>query len=130
MNVPEGFADDTDDTRTDEEIRAAVDGLFVTAEADPMFAASPLAAVTQGQVAGWNAAAEAGDHRAAGYLTEEADPAFAASPAAGITTEGIAGWNVAAGWGDHAQAGYLTGEVDPVFAASPLFAVTEEQVEG
>lgn len=52
LNVPEGFADDTDDTRTDEEIRAAVDGLFVTAEADPMFAASPLAAVTQGQVAG------------------------------------------------------------------------------
>jgi hypothetical protein len=58
----------------------SADGLgAITAEADPIFAASAAYGITLGNLAAWNAAHGWGDHAQAGYLTEEADPAWAAA---------------------------------------------------
>ena len=119
----------------------SADGLgAITAEADPIFAASAAYGITLSNLAAWAAAYGWGDHAQAGYLTEESDPdfsawletdplgdllssydevdpLFSASAAAGITSSNLAAWSAAHGWGDHSAAGYLTEESDPDFSA-------------
>jgi len=132
--IPDGFKDGRDDTRLDEEIRAiaydepsevamALQGQFVSAEADPVYAASAAAAISQENVTAWNALTAAGDHRSAGYLTAESDPQFAASAASTVSTTDITHWDTAYGWGSHANAGYLTTESDPKIGSLTAGAV-------
>ena len=81
---------------------------YLTAETDPVFAASPAANVTLSKINQWDTAYSWGNHANGGYLTTETDPVFSASVAAGITGAQVANWNTAYGWGDHSVEGYLT----------------------
>lgn len=139
QGVPDGFKDGQDDVRSDADVRAiahdeatqvatALDAKLVSVEADPMYAASAAAHITQEQVAAWDAQAATGDHRTAGYLTAENDPAFAASAAASIAAGDVANWNATHAWGNHATAGYLKSESDPAFTASAASTITTTDV--
>jgi hypothetical protein len=66
---PEGFNDDEDDVRSDEEVRAIAHD-----EVTRVVDASPASHITAEQVASWDAQVATGDHRSAGYLTAETDP--------------------------------------------------------
>lgn len=77
---------------------------YLTVETDPVFLASPAAAIVAADVTNWNLAFGWGDHALAGYLTAAT---FALHPASGIAATDIVNWNAAYGWGDHALAGYV-----------------------
>ena len=76
-------------------------------ETDPVFTASPAAAITTSNISNWNSAYSWGNHASAGYLTSETDPTVPGHVKA-ITTTNVSNWNTAYSWGNHATAGYLT----------------------
>ena len=90
-----------------------IDQGFLRGEADPVYASSPAAGITDAQKAEWSVAHGWGDHDAVGYLKDEQDPVFASSPAADVSVTQMDNWDTAHGWGNHAAQGYLLNEQDP-----------------
>lgn len=100
---------------------------YLTAETDPIFAASAAYGITGIQVNNWDTAFGWGDHSTYGYLTAETDPIFTASAASGITSTNIAQWDTAHSWGNHADAGYISSETNTSLSlANNILTYTDE----
>jgi hypothetical protein len=98
---------------------------YLTAETDPVFAASAASTILGTNISNWDVAYGWGNHAIEGYIQDSdftangfmkrtgsgtyvVDTVFSASEAASITSTDTSNWDTAYGWGDHSAVGYLT----------------------
>ncbi|MFA6434209.1 MAG: hypothetical protein WCW52_05890, partial [Elusimicrobiales bacterium] len=94
----------------------------LTAETDPLFAASAAFGITASSSSAWNLTASSAAYWNAALRTET-DALFAASAAFGITASSSTAWNLTASSAAYWNAALRT-ETDALFAASAAFGIT------